>query len=516
MDEFRRERESFYSNGDGLSNFGSTPGGSFQSKTPFQDMSRVGRGLKPLHDNFQPLQRVNGGRIRYRPPDERKEHVNLLASQKGSIADIHCDDTLRRVSVVFHRHILLCERRRMISRRSGKPIAQVKPSTVGNRNSKPIQRQEPSIVNSRHSRFDSLYSGNSFRTLAQSKISGTVDLSSLYQSNSEIDSENEKNDLGASKNTNSVSFVNISSEEKDKIGKPSFDVCNDTSPVNYKEVKNGVKKVGLLAGVVKSKQQNDGVKLTDDIGNVSRNSINQAETNELFIPDLDGSSSTSSSSSERYLDDSSRHIGDREDEELLHKNPTELLCEENFVKTQWRYAFLRVPRLPLWTPYRMEQVTLSYDIPNVEKIYGFLRHLFVEAQLSSECCVICLVYVERLMERAGVELLARNWHPILLCGMLLASKVWQDLSSWNVEFARICPQYSNKNINKMERFVLKLLKWDLYISGSIYAKYYFALRSLSESKNFRRRYNFMMKVKANKKLEERSAQASTNLYSKSM
>lgn len=120
------------------------------------------------------------------------------------------------------------------------------------------------------------------------------------------------------------------------------------------------------------------------------------------------------------------------------------------------------------------------------------------------------------MERSGLQLLSNNWHPVLLCCMLLASKVWQDLSSWNVEFARICPQYSNKSINKMERNVLQLLKWDLFISGSLYAKYYFALRSLSESRNFRRRYNYIMRVNHNKLVEEKSAQVASDLYSKSM
>lgn len=40
---------------------------------------------------------------------------------------------------------------------------------------------------------------------------------------------------------------------------------------------------------------------------------------------------------------------------------------------------------------------------------------------------VCLVYVERLMETANVPLVSQNWRPILLCGLLLASKVWQDL-----------------------------------------------------------------------------------------
>lgn len=36
---------------------------------------------------------------------------------------------------------------------------------------------------------------------------------------------------------------------------------------------------------------------------------------------------------------------------------------------------------------------------------------------------VCLIYVERLMETAQVPLLASTWKPVLLCGLLLASKV---------------------------------------------------------------------------------------------
>jgi hypothetical protein len=40
---------------------------------------------------------------------------------------------------------------------------------------------------------------------------------------------------------------------------------------------------------------------------------------------------------------------------------------------------------------------------------------------------VCLIYVERLMEVAFVPLVSSTWRPVLLCGLLLASKVWQDL-----------------------------------------------------------------------------------------
>ena len=40
------------------------------------------------------------------------------------------------------------------------------------------------------------------------------------------------------------------------------------------------------------------------------------------------------------------------------------------------------------------------------------------------------------------------------------------------------------------------MKWDLYISSSLYAKYYFALRSLLEKKDFRQKYMRMVQVEA--------------------
>jgi hypothetical protein len=74
-----------------------------------------------------------------------------------------------------------------------------------------------------------------------------------------------------------------------------------------------------------------------------------------------------------------------------------------------------------------------------------------------------------------------------MCGMLLASKVWQDLSAWNIEFSQIYPQYSLQSINRLERIFCQEVKWDLCISSSAYAKYYFALRSLTEKHDFRQK-----------------------------
>jgi len=98
------------------------------------------------------------------------------------------------------------------------------------------------------------------------------------------------------------------------------------------------------------------------------------------------------------------------------------------------------------------------------------------------------------MENAHVALVTQTWRPVLLCCLLLASKVWQDQGTWNIDMAEIFPQYSLQNINKLERTFCSEINWDLYISPSVYAKYYFALRSITAEKDFRRNYNMMMHI----------------------
>ena len=152
-------------------------------------------------------------------------------------------------------------------------------------------------------------------------------------------------------------------------------------------------------------------------------------------------------------------------------------------------------RIPMARPgmvYGLRKIKTKPVIPSEEEIYEFAHQLFKAVQLSSECSIVCLIYVERLMEVAKVPLLANTWRPIFMCGLLLASKVWQDLSSWNIEFASVYPQYSLDAINRLELNFLRNVKWDLYISSSLYAKYYFALRSLVEKVDFRQRYNRMV------------------------
>jgi hypothetical protein len=189
--------------------------------------------------------------------------------------------------------------------------------------------------------------------------------------------------------------------------------------------------------------------------------------------------------------------------------PTPLLLEADFVKPRWRYRFHRGTGLNMMSQYTLEKVEHENVSPSETDIYDFFKVVFSHASLSGECGVVCLIYIERLMEVAGLMLLPSNWRPVVLVALLLASKVWQDMSSWNVEFACAFPQYSLKSINRMERLFVEYLKWDLYVSGPLYAKYHYALTNIAHRKNDRARgrYNLAVGIPMRKPLTATSATA---------
>lgn len=178
---------------------------------------------------------------------------------------------------------------------------------------------------------------------------------------------------------------------------------------------------------------------------------------------------------------------------LFHVSMMEAFSEDNFISPMYVYHFTRAnPTTKIGFNLGMRKLQSTYDVPTLSEVHTFLSTLFGGAQLSAECSIVCLIYVERLMELAHVPLMSKTWRPCVMCGLLLASKVWQDLSSWNSEIAQIYPQFTLQNINRLERTFCHHIKWDLYISSSLYAKYYFALRSLTEKTDFRRNYNSMV------------------------
>lgn len=125
----------------------------------------------------------------------------------------------------------------------------------------------------------------------------------------------------------------------------------------------------------------------------------------------------------------------------------------------------------------------SHKVPSLDEISDYFRFIFQKAQMETDCIIMSLIYVERILRETngGVRPNLQNWKSLLFSCMIMASKVWDDLSMWNVDFSQACPRgvsFSLKRINELELAVLSCLTYNVKVPASEYAKYYFIIRSM--------------------------------------
>jgi len=86
-------------------------------------------------------------------------------------------------------------------------------------------------------------------------------------------------------------------------------------------------------------------------------------------------------------------------------------------------------------------------MPREEDVYRYCKYVTCNAKMENEIPVVSLVYLERLLAKAGVLVNSENWRRLLLTSLCLASKVWDDDSLENCHFPKVLPDVTLKMIN---------------------------------------------------------------------
>lgn len=162
--------------------------------------------------------------------------------------------------------------------------------------------------------------------------------------------------------------------------------------------------------------------------------------------------------------------------ELYIHTPTEgasLFNDSNFKRQEWRIQTTSgySSTMPLFI-YTYEKVTEPTRPCSESDVLKFLRKIFDKMQLATECILVSLIYLEKLMTTSKIEIRFSNWKPLVFTSILLASKFWEDICFWNADYCQALNIYPLKSINRMESEFIGLCNYDIYVSAELYSQYY--------------------------------------------
>lgn len=121
----------------------------------------------------------------------------------------------------------------------------------------------------------------------------------------------------------------------------------------------------------------------------------------------------------------------------------------------------------------------SSVVPNIS-VERYLQRLKAVFECSDAVFVLALIIVDRLLEKEGIEphcITMRNVHRLYLASLIVTVKYNEDLVFGNSHYAR-AGGIQLREVNRLERFFLRVLDYDFHVLPEQYRTYEHALRSL--------------------------------------
>lgn len=173
--------------------------------------------------------------------------------------------------------------------------------------------------------------------------------------------------------------------------------------------------------------------------------------------------------------------------EKILPTPTEgalLFHEHNFLPHQWHIDTINgfAATAPIFQ-FQFEPVEYKEEPVEQQDVMRFMRNVLDKMQLTTECIVISLIYLEQVMITGQIEIRQNNWRPLVFTAILLASKFWEDVIWFNVDFVDNMELYPLKSINRMESEFISLCDYNIYVSAEKYFQYQAEVYAISHPQN---------------------------------
>ena len=108
-------------------------------------------------------------------------------------------------------------------------------------------------------------------------------------------------------------------------------------------------------------------------------------------------------------------------------------------------------------------------VPNIS-VKEYLERIQTYANIEKSTLIICLIYIDRLCNKAKITLTYYNIHRILFSSIIIGIKYNEDCFYDNKYYSQIAG-VKMKELTMLEYNFIKMLNCELYVSKELYDKY---------------------------------------------